>query len=214
MRITWIVAVLALCWAAAPPTPGSSPDVTAEVKAHDETTCRAEARDLTSEYAYALRRSWAYSPGRRPWADPTPTCRGSRCEERVYERCSAPAATTSWHRQEGRANISRPAQAGQRAPEHVAAHRAAYFASASRTISCARSRCPCPSSPRDPVPRLGELVELTSAPRASIRRRADSMASSYRPAFDQRLAQVSGRSAWVLSPGCSWRSVVRRRCAK
>ena len=89
MRITWIVAILALLLGGCASYAWVKPDVTAEVKTHDETTCRAEARDLTSEYAYGgFGAPWAYSPGRRPWAGPYADLSWqAAAEERVYERC-------------------------------------------------------------------------------------------------------------------------------
>ena len=49
MRRAWIAATLALLLGGCAPYAWVKPDVTAEVKAHDEATCRAEARNLTRD---------------------------------------------------------------------------------------------------------------------------------------------------------------------
>ena len=65
------------------------PDATAELTAKDEETCRAQAHDLTMEYAltsYGV--PWGAEPWRRPWMGPygDPSMRAA-AEQRVYERC-------------------------------------------------------------------------------------------------------------------------------
>lgn len=75
----------------------TKPGVTAEVMARDDTECRAQARDLASEYAFVGGPFW----GPRPWgpvwyydpfwrydALPDPTWR-LHAEQRVYDRCMA-----------------------------------------------------------------------------------------------------------------------------
>src|SRR5213594_1948190 len=65
------------------------PNVTAEVKAHDEATCRAEARNLTSQYAYGgFGAPFGYSTWRQPWTGPYSDLSWQvAAEEREYERC-------------------------------------------------------------------------------------------------------------------------------
>jgi hypothetical protein len=61
------------------------PDVTAEVMARDEQTCRAEAHDLAGAYVPA---PGGYSPSRGPWTGPyTDPSWQAAAEQRVYERC-------------------------------------------------------------------------------------------------------------------------------
>jgi hypothetical protein len=65
------------------------PDATAELTAKDEQSCRAQAHDLSMEYAltsYGV--PWGAEPWRRPWMGPygDPSMRAA-AEQRVYERC-------------------------------------------------------------------------------------------------------------------------------
>jgi hypothetical protein len=65
------------------------PNTTAELTAQDEQSCRAQAHDLSMEYAltsYGV--ALGAEPWRRPWMGPygDPSMRAA-AEQRVYERC-------------------------------------------------------------------------------------------------------------------------------
>src|SRR3989454_9257575 len=89
MRRACIAATLALLLGGCAPYAWVKPDVTAEVKAHDEATCRAEARNLTSQYAYGgFGAPFGYSTWRQPWTGPYSDLSWQvAAEEREYERC-------------------------------------------------------------------------------------------------------------------------------
>ncbi|HEV8583398.1 MAG TPA: hypothetical protein VGT02_00350 [Methylomirabilota bacterium] len=65
------------------------PNATAEARESDEAACRAEARDLTQEYAYGgVGAPWNFSPWRRPWTGPyADPAWQIAAEQRVFERC-------------------------------------------------------------------------------------------------------------------------------
>src|SRR5216117_800030 len=89
MRRAWIAATLALLLGGCASYAWVKPNVTAEVKAHDEATCRAEARNLTSQYAYGgFGAPFGYSTWRQPWTGPYSDLSWQvAAEEREYERC-------------------------------------------------------------------------------------------------------------------------------
>src|SRR2546428_11232285 len=71
MRRVLLAATLALLLGGCASYAWVKPDVTAEVRARDEDSCRAEARDLANEYAYGgFGAPPLYSPGPRPWMGP------------------------------------------------------------------------------------------------------------------------------------------------
>ena len=89
MRRVLLAATLALLLGGCASYAWVKPDVTAEVRARDEDSCRAEARDLANEYAYGgFGAPPLYSPGPRPWMGPAadPSWQAA-AEQRVYERC-------------------------------------------------------------------------------------------------------------------------------
>ena len=89
MRRVLLAATVALLLGGCASYAWVKPDATAEVTARDEATCRAEARDLGSEYAYGgIGAPGGYPPWQRPWAGPyaNPSWQVA-AEQRVYERC-------------------------------------------------------------------------------------------------------------------------------
>ena len=90
MRRMCLVATLALLLGGCASYAWVKPDATREVMARDEASCRAEARDLSSEYAYGG--AGVPSAGYPPWQGPPmgpyadPSWRAT-AEQRVYERC-------------------------------------------------------------------------------------------------------------------------------
>ena len=71
-----------------------NPNVSPDIAANDERSCRLEARDLSMQYAWSAGPwgygPWAYGPWGRPWGwggpygDPSLQ---AAAEQRVYERC-------------------------------------------------------------------------------------------------------------------------------
>jgi len=89
MRRVWLVATLALLLGGCASYAWVKPDATPEVVARDEASCHAEARELSSEYAWGgAGAPWGYPPWQRlptgPYADPSWQ---ATAEQRVYERC-------------------------------------------------------------------------------------------------------------------------------
>ena len=67
----------------------TKPDITADVAARDERSCRTEARDLSMQYAVGgFGVPWGYPPWQRPWGGPygDPSWQAA-AEQRVFESC-------------------------------------------------------------------------------------------------------------------------------